>query len=106
MFLSALKITADLSGCSISHSLIIFLISCLSIFGWEPHKLQGMIGKFLSIAYAYISSSLQRNKFTHSLKRRYIETKTDVEDQKNLCLSCQIHGCNQFCMRCKSGKAK
>ena len=54
----------------------------------------------------YITSTLKQEEYMLSLKKRYIETEDDIKDQQELCHCCQIHHCNDFCMRHKRSNKK
>src|SRR5690606_28138199 len=57
-----------LSGNSVSQSAIICLVFLRCRFSWEPHKLHGIIGKFMALAYTSISLSLQNANGLSTIK--------------------------------------
>ena len=59
IFWILLKIVSTLPGFSLFQSLNICLIFCRCRLSCEPHKVQGIMGKSFSSAYALISSSAQ-----------------------------------------------
>ena len=52
----------------------------------------------------YKEDDINRENYMPALQKRYVETKDDIMDQKNLCHCVQLHHCNDFCLRTKSSK--